>query len=218
MTPEEAEAFREAAESDRYYALWCILLSCGLRPGEALALKWDDVALENAKLRVYRSLTRRGVEDSWKLVPPKTPKARRVVVLPGFVVQALREHRARQAEERLKLGSEYEAHGFVLATEFGKPLDGANLYDRDFRRIMAVAELGEWEEKGKGSKFNPAYRLYDLRHTAATLSLRAGVDPKVVSERLGHASVAFTMDVYTASLPDMQEEAADKMDAIFRTS
>ncbi len=76
------------------------------------------------------------------------------------------------------------------------------------------AELGVWVGEGRTRKFEPAFRMYDLRHTAATLLLRAGVHPKVVSERLGHASVAFTLDVYSASLPDMQESAAEALDAM----
>lgn len=79
---------------------------------------------------------------------------------------------------------------------------------------MAAADLGSWGGEGRRKKFRPAYRLYDLRHTAATLLLRAGVNPKVTSERLGHSSVAFTMDVYSASLPDLQEEAAEKLEAM----
>jgi len=223
MSPEEAGRFLEAARADRYYPLWCVLLSGGLRPGEALALRWADLDLDANKIHVQRTLTRRGVEG-WKLVEPKTSRARRVVVLPSFAVAALREWKAKQAAERLQLGAEYEDNGFVFATEFGKPLSGANLYARNFNRIMAAAELGEWEEAEpkeegkpgprKKAKFRPAFRLYDLRHTAATLLLRQGVNPKVASERLGHASVAFTMDVYAASLPDLQEEAADKLETL----
>ena len=226
MSPKEADRFLKAALKDRYYALWCVLLTGGLRPGEGLALRWPDVDMEGSKVHIDRTLTRRGQEGGgWKLVAPKTARARRVVALPGFVVKALRSWKAQQAEERLKVGPGYEDHGFVFTTEFGKPLDGGNLYARNFNRIMAVADLGEWEqpeERAPGtpgpkrrSKFRPAYRLYDLRHTAATLLLRAREHPKVVSERLGHASVAFTLDVYSASVPDMQERAVEKLEAMF---
>jgi integrase len=221
MSPEEAEAFLTAAKKDRYYALWCVLLTGGLRPGEAIALTWADVDLDEGRIHVQRALTRRGVEG-WQLVEPKTSSSRRVVVLPAFAVAALRAHRAAQAEERLLLGTEYEAHGFVFATEFGAPLALPNLYQRNYRRICAAAGLGTWEEvevvgkqtRTKKQRFRPAYRLYDLRHTAATLLLRAGVHPKAVSERLGHSSVAFTLDVYSASLPDLQEGAAEKLEAM----
>jgi integrase len=221
MSPQEAESFIEHARADRYYALWCVLVSGGLRPGEALGLTWPDVDLDAGKIHVQRSLVRRGVEG-WKLVEPKTSRSRRAVALPPFAVAALRADKAAQAKERLLLGAEYRDHGFVFSTEFGSPLSLPNLYRRNYRRICAAAGLGTWEEvqaEGKRGpkpkpRFHPKYRLYDLRHTAATLLLHAGVHPKAVSERLGHSSIAFTLDVYSASLPDLQEEAAEKMEAM----
>ncbi len=217
MSKEEAAKFLEAAREDRYRALWAVLLTGGLRPGEALGLLWQDVDLEGGKLHVRRALTRRGIEG-WKLVEPKTARGRRVVVLPGVTADALRAHRRVQAEERLQAGAEYEAHeggGFVFATPFGAPLDGANVNRRHFRRVMAAAELGTWEGEGKRKRFRPAFRMYDLRHTCATLLLLAGENPKIVSERLGHASIALTLDTYSHVLPSMQEEAAAKLEAMF---
>ena len=239
MRAEEARRFLEAAKEDRYFALWCVLLGGGLRPGEALALRWADVELDFGKLQVQRTLTRRGVKKKRKAAGERrrrdrragmeaggaedlASRARRVVVLPEFAVRALREHRRNQVKERLQLGEEYADGEFVFATEFGRPLDGANLYDRNFRRVMAAAKLGTWRpEPAAGARgprgrrrFGTAYRMYDLRHSTATLLLRAGENPEVVSERMGHASVAFTMDVYAASLPDLQEGAAKKMEAM----
>src|SRR5690606_2341775 len=121
---------------DRHFALWTVLLTGGLRPGEALGLAWEHVNLEEGKIHVQRALTRVGVKG-WKLVPPKTSKARRVVVIPAVAVDALRSWRAAQGRERLQLGEEYEDNGFVFTTEFGAPLDGSNLYARNFNRIMA---------------------------------------------------------------------------------
>ncbi|MCH2470767.1 MAG: hypothetical protein MK486_12240 [Gemmatimonadetes bacterium] len=117
---------------------------------------------------MQRSLVRRGTakDEPWKLVPPKTDKGRRVVVLPSFAVRA---HRAAQAQERLLIGAEYGDQGFVFATEFGRPLDASNLYDRNFRRIMSKAGLGGWVGEGRRQKFQPAFRMYDLWHTSATL-------------------------------------------------
>ena len=219
MSSEEAERFLKAAREDRYFALWAVLLTGGLRPSEAIALQWPDVDFEGARIHVQRTLVRRGVEGPYQLLPPKTDRARRVVVLPSFAAQALRAHRVAQAEERLLVGAEYTNDGFVFATEFGRPLDIANLGNRNFAQIMQRAGLGTWMEvevgkrvKKRGRRFRPTYRMYDLRHTAATLLLRGGVNPKVTSERLGHSSVAFTMDVYSASLPDLQAEAAEKME------
>ncbi len=221
MSEEEAARFLEAARSDRYYALWAVLLTGGLRPGEALGLEWEHVNLEEGKIHVQQALTRVGVKG-WKRVPPKTAKARRVVVLPEVAVSALRAWRAAQAKGRLLLGTEYEDHGFVFTTEFGAPLDGSNLYARNFNRIMAAAKLGTWEKvrvgnrvKKEQDRFRPAFRMYDLRHTCATLLLKRGVNPKIVQERLGHASITLTLDTYSHVLPDMQEGAADELQAMF---
>ena len=218
MTEQEAGRFHEQAKADRYYALWCVLLTGGLRPGEAFGLQWEDVDLETGKLHVRRSLTRRGIKASWRLTEPKTKRARRVVPLPAMAIQALRAWRAEQGKERLLLSAEYENNDFVFATEFGKPLHGENLAGRNFQRIMAAAELGTWEGEGKGRRFRPAFRVYDLRHTCATLLLLKGENAKVVSERLGHASIILTLDTYSHVLPDMQEAAAEKMEAMFGAS
>lgn len=221
MSEEQASAFLEASRVDRYHALWCVLLTGGLRPGEALGLAWEHVDLEEGRVHVQRALTRRGV-DGWKLVEPKTSKARRVVVLPAVTVAALRSWKATQARERLQLGEEYEDNGLVFTTEFGAPLDGSNLYARNFRRIMAAAKLGKWETvrvgdrvKANEKRFRPAFRMYDLRHSCATLLLKRGVNPKIVQERLGHASITLTLDTYSHVLPDMQEGAADELQAVF---
>lgn len=213
MSKAEADRFLAAAATDRLAALWIVLLMGGLRPSEALGLLWDDVDLNGARLHIRRSLTRRGVEG-WKLVEPKTARARRVVVLPDIATVALRAHRRRQAEERLLLGSEYEDNGLVFTTTLGRPLDLANLY-RVFKRILRAAELGTWDGEGKERRFVGGFRMYDLRHTCATLLLLAGENPKVVSERLGHASVTLTLDTYSHVLPAMQEESARKLDAMF---
>lgn len=214
MSKDEAARFLIAAREDRLSALWHVLLLGGLRPGEALALVWEDADLDGGKVHIRRSLTRTGIEG-WRLTEPKTDRARRVVVLPPVAIRALREHRRKQAEERLSVGAEYAGHGFVFATAFGQPLEMTNLSSRSFRRVMAAAELGSWEGKGKGRRFRPAFRMYDLRHTAATLLLLAGENPKVVSERLGHASITLTLDTYSHVLPAMQEASAEKLEIMF---
>lgn len=222
MDEAQAAQFLDAARSDRYFALWAVLLTGGLRPGEALGLKWSAVDFDAGRVRVSRSLTRTGV-DGWKLVKPKTKKARRTVPLPAVTVQALREWRKKTAEERLLAGPEYEDNGFVFATPFGKPLHLSNLYAGPFRRVMEAAGLGEWgPEPAKPARgprgkrpFTPAFRMYDLRHTCATLLLLRGVSPKIVQERLGHASITLTLDTYSHVLPDMQQTAADEMEALF---
>lgn len=108
------------------------------------------------------------------------------------------------------LGAEWAGHGFVFTSTFGTPLDLANVYRR-VKDVLKEAELGTWED----GSFTSTFRLYDLRHTCATLLLLAGENPKVVSERLGHASVTLTLDTYSHVLPSMQEASADKLEAMF---
>lgn len=148
---------------------------------------------------------------------PKTARSRRVVILPEAATAALRTHKAGQARSRLQLGGEYERHDLVFATTLGTPLDPANLY-RAFKAVLQRANLGTWEREGNRSVFVAGFRLYDLRHSCATLLLLAGENPKVVSERLGHASVTLTLDTYSHVLPSMQEESARRLDAMFGAS
>lgn len=220
MTEGEATAFLEAAREDRYYPLWALLVTSGLRPGEALGLRWRDVDLEAGTIHVRRALTRRGLPDgvSWKLEKPKTKKAVRKVTLAPMVVRALKEWRSTTGRERLAAGQEYKDHGFVFCSPFGKPVDQGNLYGRNFRRTMAAAKLGTWREAVPGRNkrtFLPAFRMYDLRHTAATLLLKKGIHVKIVSEMLGHSKVSQTLDTYSHVLPGMQGGAADAMQEVF---
>lgn len=225
LTKEQAEAFLIAARADRYSALWHVLLLGGLRPGEAFGLKWSEVDFEERRIRVVRSLCRVKGIKGWQLTPPKTKNARRSVPLPPVAMWELRAWRKKQAEERLAIGPEWQDHGFVFTTPTGAPLDGGNLYDRSFRWVMAEAGLGTWgPEPAKPRSgptrrrpFDPAFRVYDLRHTCATLLLLAGEGVKVVSERLGHASVTLTLDTYSHVLPTMQEAAAEKLEVMFGT-
>jgi integrase len=135
------------------------------------------------------------VDYEVQLSEPKTSRGRRVVALDSATVAALREHRRRQVAERLAMGGEWGNElDLVFTREDGAPLH-PQAFSEAFLRHAAAAKL-------------PKLSLHGLRHTHATLALRAGVHPKVVSERLGHASVAFTLDTYTDALPDMQETAA----------
>lgn len=196
MSAANVKAFLEAAEDTPWYALFSLMIATGVRPGEALALKWPDVDFEHGKIHVQRTLTRN--KEGWKLEEPKTNQSRRVIPLPKSVIQDLKSLRKRQIEEKLK-AEEYTAYGFVFAGGNGEPLLERNVVRRHFKPLLAKAGL-------PGS-----IRLYDLRHTCATLLLLAGENPKVVAERLGHASVTLTLDTYSHVLPDMQQGAADKL-------
>lgn len=204
LSPEQARRFLAVARSTRYGALFELALTTGLRPSEYLALKWEDIDFERGTLSVVRSLDAEP-GGGYRLEETKTRNSRRVVKLLPNVLSALLEHRQAQQQQREQAGERWNEQGFVFTNESGGPLDRHNLAHRHFRKILEEAGL-------------PQIRLYDLRHTAATLALSAGVPVKVVSEMLGHSSVALTLDVYSHVLPHMQEDAARKMAALLEAT
>lgn len=193
MSRDQAMRFLDAAREDRWYPLFLLLLTGGLRPAEALALRWED--LEGSVIRVRRSLVRLAGQP-YRLKEPKTGRGR-AVPLPSMTVRALDAFRA-------GLPTLFQEPGaFMFATADGHPVEHCNLAARHFKPILQRAGL-------------PAHRLYDLRHTCATLLLANGEHPKVVSERLGHGDITLTLNTYTHVLPGMQEEAAAKLDAMLK--
>ena len=188
---EQLAAFLDSRRDDRLYALWHTLAMTGLRRGEALGLRWQDIDLEAGRLAVRRSLITEG--KTVAVHEPKTARGRRVVALDPQTVEVLKAQAARQLAKRAESES-WDDTGLVLTNEGGQALHPW-LVSRCFRRAVKEAML-------------PDIRLHDLRHTHATLALQAGIHPKVVSERLGHATVAMTLDIYSHAIPAMQEEAA----------
>jgi integrase len=216
LTPEQAALFLEKAEENRFGALWSLLLLTGLRPGEALALKWDDV--DGNSLIVRRSLVRvrsdrnsgKRIAWDWELKDTKTGRSR-VVSLGARAVRVLQELRRGQAEERLRAGSLYKESGLVFATHFGTPLNLNTEVPRHFKTLLAVV-ADALELEGDEHAAFLRLRVYDLRHSAATLLMGAGEHPKVVQERLGHASITLTLDTYSHVQPHMQRRAAERLD------
>ncbi len=196
FSPAEARAFVEAAQGDRWAALWLLLLGSGARPGEALGLTWAD--FDGRAIRIQRTLVRDRRGGGWKLQEPKTSRSRRTVPLPDVAVEALRAHRRRQAEEKLAAGPEYQDNGLVFADECGAPLVWSEVCRLHWKGLLTQADL-------------PQIRPYDLRHSCASLLLAQGVNPKIVAERLGHSTIVLTMDTYSAVLPGLQEEATEKL-------
>ncbi len=194
----QANALLNAAKNDRWYALWLLLIAGGLRPGEALGLKWTDI--DDDQLRVQRTLVRQS-DHTWSLTEPKTARARRTIVLPQIALSALELLRERQKLEQHDAGDQWSEYGLVFTTRAGEPLDYRATARRHFKRLLKAAKL-------------PDFRPYDLRHTSATLLLAAGENIKVISERLGHTSSALTLDVYSHVLPTMQKEAANRLDML----
>ncbi|MDP9479759.1 MAG: site-specific integrase, partial [Actinomycetota bacterium] len=206
LDPGECAAFLEAASGERLEALYVVAVHCGLREGELLALKWDDVNLDAAKpvLLVRRTLTRGEDGRGWVVgASTKSGKGRRVR-LTRQATAALKDHRKRQLEERMlaKPGRGlWRDSNLVFPTETGSLLNPSNLRNRSFRRIKARSGVRD------------DLRFHDLRHTCATLLLGEGVNAKVVSEMLGHASITITLNTYSHVLPDMQDSAADAMES-----
>lgn len=201
FSPDEAASFLTAATSDPHAVLFAFALATGMRPEEYLALKWSDLDMQKGAATVRRTLVwRKG--GGWYYGEPKTARSRRTVPFPASILRQLSEHRRKQAEARLKAGAQYQNNDLVFATSEGTPHSLRNLTERHFRPIL------------KRAKLSASFRLYDLRHSCATLLLSAGENPKVVSERLGHASVVLTLDTYSHVLPTMQEAATEKLESL----
>jgi integrase len=197
LSTDQTRAFLEAARGQKYEALYVLSLTCGLRMGESLGLKWSDIDLEAGTLRVNRQLQR--IREGGGLVFSEPKNAsRRTIDLPQRGLEALRTHRKDQLEEKLRAMA-YEDSGLVFATGKGTPQDAQNVINRHFKPLLKQEDL-------------PLIRWHDLRHTCATLLLGRGVHPKLVQHLLGHASIAMTLDRYSHWIPSMGRHAADGMD------
>jgi integrase len=191
-TPDELARFLESIEGNRNAAMFRLLALTGLRRGELVALRWSDLDLARSTMTVNQSAT--VVEGVEVVSVPKTRRTRRVVDLDPTTVETLQRHRSRQREQHLALGVTATASDRVFTGDLGDPLRPDSV-GQAFRRLVMSADV-------------PVIRLHDLRHTHASHLLRAGVNVKVVSDRLGHASVSFTLDTYGHVMPGQQAEAA----------
>lgn len=194
----EARRLLETALGDRLEAFYVLAIHTGMRRGELLGLKWDDVDLDTSTVRVRRTLTRVDSGRKLALGEPKTKKSRRTVRLTPGAVEALKRHRAGQAQEKLKAGGLYGDQGLVFAGIGGGFINPSNLRNRSFASLLARAGL-------------PHITFHDLRHTCASLLFQRNVHPKFVQELLGHANISITLDTYSHMLPGMGGEAADAM-------
>ena len=174
---------------------------CGLRRAEVAALRWSRIDLDTGRLAVTSSIEQTGQGTREK--PPKNGKGR-VVVLPALLIEELRRYRLRQAEELLRLGLRQTDETHVCLREDGSPWPPRAL-THAFARLIRASGLTR-------------VRLHDLRHGHATHLLAANTHPKVVQERLGHATIQLTMDTYSHVMPSMQEGAADTIDAAIRSA
>jgi|SRR5579875_1276559 len=197
LTVAQVRRLLATAQDDRLAALYILAVSLGLRQGELLGLRWQDVDLERGTLSVQYQLQR--VDGRLQLIAPKTARSRRTLELPAPVVAALRAHQRRQHAERLAAGPAWQESGLVFTSAHGTPLDPRNVV-RHFHGLLAQAGL-------------PPKRFHDLRHTAASLLLAEGVDIRVVQQILGHSQIALTANLYAHVMPVLLKDAARKMEA-----
>ena len=198
MTPAEVEALLETAQDNRYYPVIYIAVSAGLRQAELLGLRWRDLDLDMCSISVSQALYKRGGVCCF--IEPKTSHSRRRVAMTPKLALFLRDYRAEREALYLSLGKELTLDSLVFGSPEGKPLDPSVL-SHDFHRIVKRAGLDH-------------VRFHDLRHTFASLMLLRGAKPKVISEALGHSSVAFTMDTYSHIIEGMQEDAMALLDEV----
>jgi len=196
LSPDELRTLLEAARGDHHEALYVVAVTTGMRWGELTGLRWRDVDLAAGVVTVRQQAQR--TRGGWAFVEPKTAKGRRAITIPALAVAALRQQRGDgDAVVQLPIPD-----ALVFPNEAGRPLERQNFARRHFRPLLDRAGLRP-------------IRFHDLRHSAATLLLSEGVHPKVVQERLGHATISTTMDIYSHVMPTMQQETAARLDRFF---
>jgi integrase len=203
LSPKDAQRFLAQCKKDKHGLLFEFALITGMRPEEYLALQWTDLDLKKGTATIQRVLVRNRKGGGWSFKDPKTAKSRRTIPFPFYLAKQFEAHKRVQNEARLKLGAEWHNHNLVFCSEAGTPLSLRNLQRRHFKPILEKAKLEN-------------IRTYDLRHSCASLLLAAEENPKVVAERLGHASVVLTLDTYSHCLPTMQQAATDKLSKILK--
>ncbi len=196
---EQAQSLLSFLADSRFEALYYLALTTGLREGELLGLKWNDLDWVSSRLQIQRQL-QRIPHEGLHLVEPKSKAGRRAITLGYAAVEKLRGHNELQQKERLFAGERWQENNLIFPSTIGTPMEPRNLI-RFHDETLAKVGL-------------PPIRFHDLRHTAATLMLQQGTNPKIVQERLGHASIQLTMDTYSHVLPDMQNEIANRLDAL----
>jgi len=203
LTVGQALKLLGVARGSRIEALLLVALTTGMRRGELLALRWEDIDLEASILHVRRTvnpITGLGYKEG----EPKSKAGRRKIVLSEVTIEALKEHRQGQEQVRARVGARWQEHGIVFCNKYGGFFNPTTVLNA-FKKLLRDAGL-------------PDIRIHDLRHSAATILAAARVDLKTIQERLGHSSIAITADIYSHVSADMQQEAAGKIDSLFRRS
>jgi len=207
ITPLNVEQIHILLETVRGHpqeALFVLALNTGARRGELLGLKWNDINFTEGTMQIRRILNRvptkmiKEVGQHYVESEPKTKKSRRSLFLTTLALDALKQHRSRQQDNKEKAGTAWEDHDYVFCTPLGKHLHPGNDALVELKKLLVKADL-------------PNIRFHDLRHSSASLLLSMGVHPKIVQEILGHSLISMTMDIYSHVLPTMQKEAMEKL-------
>lgn len=199
LTDTQVRTLLLAVRDTRFEALYQIAVTTGMRKGEILGLKWSDLDWVNRTLHVQRQLLRIN-NQGLVFDAPKSKASRRVIVLGEATIEKLRGHQTLQHKERLFAGERWQEYDLIFPSTIGTPMEPRNCV-RHFKETLREANL-------------PNVRFHDLRHSAASLMLQQGTHPKIVQERLGHASISLTLDTYSHVIPTMQEEVAAKIDEL----
>lgn len=202
LNEDQISVFLKAIRGHRYEDLFIVTIFTGMREGEALGLLWECVDLSKGKININKQLQKvRGSKGEYQLVPTKNSKGRALTIAPSLVT-ILKNIQRQQLENRLRYGEMWTNSGFVFTDELGRHLKHQTVY-LDFKKIML--EIG-----------SPETRFHDLRHSYAVASLKSGDDIKTVQENLGHATAAFTLDVYGHVTEQMKKESANRMEHFIR--
>ncbi len=202
LSPTQVRALLAEASGERNEAIYITAIHTGLRKGELLGLKWTDLDLDGGTLSVRRSL--KVTDHGLDFGPTKNKASRRSVPLNKSAVAALKAHRLRQNEERLRLGELWEDQDLVFPNRVGKPINPSNLYNREYKPLLKRAGLED-----------ERFTFHSLRHTFASALCNKRVYPKVIQSLLGHSSITQTMDTYSHLMGGMGGDAVDGLDEAF---
>jgi integrase len=199
LKSDQARDLLKATEGTQYHPTFVLLLASGCRPSEALGLKWADIDWQDGTVMIRRAIYWHPNHKDWEITEPKTKKSRRTIPLGAAVIKILAELKKCQAEDRLRAGAGWEDTELVFTRASGAPADPRKMV-RCFMAALKQAELPS------------SVRLYDLRHSCATILMAEGLNPKIISERLGHANVTMTLATYSHVSKGMQELASNRLE------
>jgi integrase len=202
LNPDEVNKFLEAIKLDPLQTLFHVALSLGLREGEVLGLRWQDIDFKGGIVRVRVSLQR--IDKKLRLVEVKTERSNRSLPIPRALLSSLRAHRRRQLEQKMVAGAKWQDHDLVFATSKGTPLSARNVI-RSYHRLL---------ENGKVKR----RRFHDLRHSCATFLFARNIPARIVMEILGHSNINLTMNTYTHVMPEMLRDATQAMNSVLKKS